>query len=124
MAQQNEGMYKKARLLIYGENPVMAVAEFSQDDLILFNSYGLGMGWKFEGQRMLNEDDGLLLAFLCSNEFIRRKTETRDEFFLYLQERKEQIDKMPLDAKSGKELGWLLVLDTAVRTNQLNIGRK
>jgi hypothetical protein len=125
MAQQNEDMYQKARLLIYGENPVMTIAKFTDAELDLYNSYGLIEHAAFEGQRMLTWDGGAsLLNLLCENEWERRHAKSRDEFFLYLQETKERVDKWPMDENSGKATAWLLVLNMAARTNQLPIGKR
>jgi hypothetical protein len=124
MAQTNEEMYNKARLLIYGENPVTAIAKVSNDELLVFNSYGLGMEWKFEGRRMLNDDDALLLAFLCANEWQRRNAKTRDEFFLFIHDSEEYVKTWPMNAVSGKVTGWLMVLDMAIRTGQLPVGKQ
>jgi hypothetical protein len=124
MAQTNEEMYNRARLLIYGENPVMAIAKVSNDELLVFNSYGLGRDWKFEGQRMLNDDDALLLAFLSGNEWQRRNGKTRDEFFLFIHDREEEVKKWPMNAISGKATGWLMVLEMAIRTGQLPVGKQ
>jgi hypothetical protein len=52
----------------------------------------------------------------------RRQFKTKDEFLLYLHDRDEEVNKMPMSAKSGRASGWLLSLSMAVRTGQLSVG--
>jgi hypothetical protein len=48
----------------------------------------------------------------------------KKRFFLYLHEQEEEVKKWPMDENSGKATAWLMVLNMAVRTNQLPVGKR
>jgi hypothetical protein len=121
VAQENSDFYNSARLLIYGENPLLAITGVNDDALWNLLWYG-GGAEKFKSYRQLNADDGWLLCFLVENEMARRQTKTKDEYLLYLHDRDEEVKKMPMGAVSGRASGWLLSLSMAVRTGQLSVG--
>jgi hypothetical protein len=123
-AQQSDEMYKKARLLIYGENPVIKVATWSAKDLDSYSTYAFNFKNPFPDQQKLNAGDSRLCFNLISWEQTRRKPQSTDEFLLYLQEQKEAVDKMPISGVSGKMSGWLLVLEMAVRSGLLPVGKQ
>jgi hypothetical protein len=120
-AQQNEDLFNTARLLIYGENPLLTITGVNDDALWNLLWYG-GGAEKFNAYKQLSADDGWLLCFLVENEMARRQVKTKDEFLLYLHDRDEEVNKMPMSAKSGRASGWLLSLSMAVRTGQLSVG--
>jgi hypothetical protein len=122
MAQENTELYQTARLLIYGENPLLAITKVNDDALWNLLWYG-GGAEKFKGYQQLSEDDGWLLCFLVENEMARRQIQTRDAYLLYLHDRDEEVKVMPMSAKSGRASGWLLSLSMAIRAGQLSVGQ-
>lgn len=121
-AQQNDSLYNTTRLLIYGENPLLAITEIDDDILWEMLWYG-GGAEKYKNDKPLSQDDAWLLCFLVENEMARRQFETKNEYLLYLHDRDLEVQEMPMNAKSGRATGWLLSLSMAVRGGQLSVGK-
>jgi hypothetical protein len=121
-AQVDEGPYNTARLLIYGENPVMTIPYVSDDAMRPLISYSM-KGTDPKTVKQLNDDDAWLLSFLCFADNNRRNAKTNSEFLVYLQERTEWLNTQPKNGKTGRALGWVMVYEGAIRGGTLSIGR-
>jgi hypothetical protein len=122
MAQENEDMYKTARLLIYGENPVLSISKVNDRALENLIDYAM-KGTDPKSIKQLNDDDSWLLSFLCFAESNRRNSGNKSEYLLYIQERNEWLETQPMSGKTGRATGWLMFIEMAIRTNQLSVGK-
>jgi len=94
------------RKILYGVKPVEAIGQLDEAAFQNLRRYSLGL--PVEGQEPLNKDDERLMFFLYACEYSRR-TKTRDEFSLYLQESRERLAEYIKqgDILSIKMDGWI-----------------
>lgn len=123
IAQQSEDLHRTARLLIYGENPVLTISKVNDAALKGLRDYAM-KGTDPNTVKQLNDDDSWLLSFLCFAESNRRHSSNKSEFLLYIQERNEWLETQPMSGKTGRATGWLMVYESAIRTNQLSVGNQ
>ena len=79
------------RQIIYAVNPVDEIMKLNDDRLRTLARFSLGIA--VEGQDTLNENDAVMFAFLSRME-LRRRTATKNEFSLVLQEEKEKLQPL------------------------------
>jgi hypothetical protein len=103
MTQENEDMYNKSRLLIYGKTPVDKAIQLSGEDLESYRWYGFyciglhnGSGSRgdlpnFDGTKKLSRNESDLLLFLTSLEGGYRDRKSDDDFLVFLVDTRNRI---------------------------------
>lgn len=79
------------RQIIYAVNPVDEIIKLNDDRLRTLARFSLGIA--VEGQDALNENDAVMFSFLSRME-LRRRTATKNEFSLLLQEEREKLQPL------------------------------
>ena len=120
-AQQDEGFYNTARLIIYGESPISVITQVNDTALDGLIDYAMGMTDP-KTVKQLNENDAWLLTMLCFIEADRRDSKNSSEFLVKLQERSEWLDTQPMSGRTGRAAGWVSAYDLLIRTRQLSVG--
>jgi hypothetical protein len=121
MAQMNEDLFNTARLIIYGENTIMVISKVNNNALKGLRDYAM-KATDPKSVKQLNDDDAWLLSMLCFIESNRRSATSTDEFLVYLQDRSEWLDTLPMNGRTGRASGWILSYDMLIRTHQLSVG--
>jgi len=79
------------RQIIYAVNPVDEIVKVNDDRLRTLARFALGIA--VDGQDQLNENDAMMFSFLSRME-MRRRTATKNEFSLLLQDEREKLQPL------------------------------
>ena len=121
-AQQDDGFFNTARLVIHGESPISVITQVNDNALDGMIDYAMGMT-DHKTVKQLNENDAWLLTMLCFIEAERRDAKNASEFLVKLQERSEWLDTQPMSGRTGRAAGWVSAYDLLIRTHQLSVGK-
>jgi hypothetical protein len=105
-ARQREDLFNRARLVIYGENPIGVISQVNDTALKCLRDYSM-RATDPQTVKQLSDDDAWLLSMPCFIEANRRSAASSDKFLVYLQGRAEWLDTQPMNGGTGRAAGWV-----------------
>jgi hypothetical protein len=117
---KNNNLFKMARQIIYGENPIGVITRMGDNSLDGLQDYAM-KGTDPGIVKQLNGDDAWLLAMLTLIETNRRYAASTNEFLVYLQGRAEWLAAQPKNGRTGRAEGWVQAYDLLIRSRRLSV---